>query len=205
MANITLTATKMQQILEAGRRQLSPEEYGELEALLFDLEIYGITQWINVRLGTLMSKIEWELEIEPSMEWGEALKACDFAFLGEELKDMCRNAGISPRGHKKLLCARLYRHKIPEVVVIMEPHLTEEEKQIIKYLPQTEHLFVEKVRMVKDRLADIYRTDREEFYRRKKLFEQAIKEREKGQQKTLPELNLEELREVLKSTERLYG
>ena len=70
--------------------------------------------------------------------------------------------------------------------------------------PQTEHLYVEKVRMVKDRLEELYRTDPDEFYHRKKLIEQAIKERERGIQKTMPELTLEELKGVLKSTERLY-
>ncbi len=73
-----------------------------------------------------------------------------------------------------------------------------------KVLLQTEPLWVSKVRKVKDRLEDIHRTDPEEFYRRKKLIEQAIKERERGQQRTMPDLSLEELREVLKSTERLY-
>ena len=274
IGNIQITPTKIQQIMEAGRRQLSPEEFEELESLLLDLEIYGMTQWINVRLGTLMSKIEWELEIEPSLEWGEALKACDFAFLGEELKNMCRDAGISPIGHKKLLCARLYRHKIPSVVAVMEPLLTEENKQVIKRLPQTvrgfkviepgicpycvkgyakgeyiarwdytrgpkhirgrgvhiecyqqlalkypeqpsreggagrlpqtEPLYAVKLRQVKDRLEELHRTDPDEFYHRRSLFEQAIKEREKGQVKIMPGLKLEELRELLKFTGRLY-
>lgn len=205
MANITITPAKSQQILEAGRKQLSPEEFERLESLLLDLEIYGFSQWINTQLGTLMSKIEWELEIEPSLEWGEALKACDFAFLGEELKDMCRNAGLSPVGHKKLLCARLYRHRIPEVVTVMEPYLTEEERERIKWLPQTEHLWVSKLEGIKGRLEEIYRIDPDEFYQRKKLIEQAIKERERGIQKTMPELNLEELRDILEFTKRLYG
>jgi hypothetical protein len=123
--NITLSPTKVQQILEAGRRQLSAEEFEELTALLFDLEIYGFTPWINVRLGTLMSKIQWELELEPSPEWEEALIACDKAFLGRELRDMADEAGVSTFGHKKQLCARLYRAKVPDVVVIMEPYLKE--------------------------------------------------------------------------------
>lgn len=82
--------------------------------------------------------------------------------------------------------------------------IEEMSEESAKVLPQTEHLWVSKLRDIKDRLADIYRTDPDEFYRRKKLIEQAIKEREKGIQKTMPELSLVELREVLKSTERLY-
>ncbi len=71
-------------------------------------------------------------------------------------------------------------------------------------LPQTEPLYAAKLRKVKDRLEELHRSAPDEFYRRKKVIEQAIKEREKGQQRTMPELTLEELKEVLKSTERLY-
>jgi len=211
ISSIKITPTKIQQIMEAGRRQLSPEEFEEMEALLIDLEIYGLTPWINVRLGTLMSRIEWELEIEPSPEWAEALQACDYALLGTELRDMCRDAFLSPVGHKKQLCARLYRYKAPEVVAIMEPYLKEMSPEQIKReieryaqverLPQTEHLYAEKVRKVKDRLERIHRTDPEEFYWRKKLIEQAIKEREKGRQQT--GFTLQELRELLGFTKRL--
>jgi len=34
-ANIKITPSKMQQIMEAGRKQLSPEEFEELTELLF--------------------------------------------------------------------------------------------------------------------------------------------------------------------------
>ncbi len=71
-------------------------------------------------------------------------------------------------------------------------------------LPQTEHLWVEKVRQVKDRLEELHRSAPDEFYRRKSLIQQAIKEREKGKEELMPELTLEELKEVLKSTARLY-
>jgi len=206
---------KIQAILEAGEKQLSPEEFKELTELLFDLEIYGLTPWINVRLGTLMSKITWELPEEFPEVWAEALQACDFAFLGKELKDMCYEVGASPIGHKKLLCARLYKRKVPEVLAVMEPHLKEMTPERIKeeieryakvnLLPQTEHLYVSKLRDIKDRLEKIYRKDPDEFYRRRKLFEQAIKEREKGKVETLPDLTLEDLRGLLKFTGRLYG
>jgi len=197
----TIAPAKVQQIMEAGRKQLSSEEFEELSSLLIDLEIYGMTPWINTQLGTLMAKIEWELELEPSPEFSEALQACDFAFLGTELRDMCRYAFLSPVGHKKQLCERLYNAGIPEVVAVMEPYLKEKSPE---RLPQTQHLWVSKMRDIKDRLEKIYRTSPDEFYRRKDLIEQAIKERERGQQRTMPELTLEELREVLKSIERLY-
>ena len=67
-----------------------------------------------------------------------------------------------------------------------------------------EHLYVSKMGDIKDQLEKIYRTDPDEFYRHKRLIEQAIKEREKGQVKTMPELTLQELQELLKFTGRLY-
>ena len=66
-------------------------------------------------------------------------------------------------------------------------------------LPQTEPIYADKVKRVKDRLEKLYRKVPDEFYRRKALIQQAIKEREKGQQQTMPALTLGELRDVLKS------
>ncbi len=210
---INIGGTKIQQILDAGQKQLSPEEFEKLSDLIFDLQVYGITPWINTELGKLMAKITWELEIGPSPEWAEALQACDYAFLGSELKAMCYEAGASPIGHKKQLCARLYKRKMTAVVAVMEPYLkamTPEriKEEIERYakviLPQTEPLYRTTLRKLKDRLEEIHRTSPDEFYHRKKIIEKAIKERERGQEKTMPDLSLEELREVLKSTERLY-
>jgi len=205
---------KIQQILEAGKKQLSPEEFEEMEALLFDLEIYGLTPWINAQLGKLMAKITWELDVGESQEWAEALQACDYAFLGNELKAMCYEVGASPAGHKKELCARLYRRKVPEVLAVMEPYLKEMTPEQIKEeieryakverLPQTEHLWVSTLRQLKDRLEELCRLAPEEFYRRKKLIEKAIKERQDGFKKTMPEQTLGELRELLDFTNRLY-
>lgn len=114
---------KIQQIREAGKRQLSPEEYETLEYLLGQLQVSGVTPYLNVELGKLLGKIEWELEISESPEWAEALIACDVAFLGTELKEMCDEMGISSYGHKKELCRRLYNRKQPAVVEVMEPYL----------------------------------------------------------------------------------
>jgi len=199
---------KIQQILEAGKKQLSPEEFEEMEALLLDLEIYGLTPWINTQLGKLMAKITWELDVGESPEWAEALQACDYAFLGNELKAMCYEVGASPVGHKKELCARLYKRKVPEVLAVMEPYLKEMTPEQIKVeieryakvaiLPQTEHLYASKLREVKDRLEEIRRTDPDEFFRRKNIIRQAIRKREKGRQKTMPEFALQELQELLR-------
>ncbi|MBA7506117.1 hypothetical protein ES706_04797 [subsurface metagenome] len=118
---------KIRALLQAGEQQLSPEDFKQLQLLLSDLAVYGLTPWINTELGKLMAKIDWELEIEPSPEWPEALQACDYAFLGEELKRMCSDAGVSPSGHKKELCERLYRAGVPEVVKVMAPYLEKRE------------------------------------------------------------------------------
>jgi len=204
LSEIKITPSKMQQILAAGKEQLSPEEFEELSDLLFDLAVYGLTPWINTKLGTLMSRIQWELEIAPSPEWEEALIACDRTFLGRELKEMCIDSGLSSDGHKKLLCARLYRAEVSEVVVIMKPYLKEEAPEEVTQLPQTEHLYVSKLRKIKDGLEKVRRTNPDEFYHREKLIRKAIEEREKGKTKTMPELTLEELRELLRFTGRLY-
>ena len=191
---LRMAPAKVQQIREAGRSQLTPEEFEELESLLLDLEVYGFTQWINVQLGTLMSKLQWELEIETSPEWEKALIACDRAFSGKALKNMCFYTGLSPVGHKKELCARLYQAEVPEVAAIMEPYLGEETPE---RLPQTEALYASKLKKVKDRLEELHRKVPDEFYRRKTLIHQAIEERGKGCQKTMPELNIGELESML--------
>ena len=214
LGSFRLAPPKIQQILEAGKKQLSPEEFEEMEALLLDLEIYGLTPWINAELGKLMTRIQWELDVGESPEWHEALQQCDYAFLGNELKAMCYEAGTSPVGHKKELCARLYKRKVPEVLAVMEPYLKEMDPERIKEeieryakverLPQTEHLWVSTLRQLKDRLEDLQRLAPDEFYHRKKLIEKAIKERQDGFKKTMPEQTLGELRELLDFANQLY-
>lgn len=120
---VPIAPKKIEQIREAGKRQLSPKEYETLEALLRQLIVYGLTPYINTELGKLMAKVDLDLEISESPEWEEALIACDVAFLGSELQDMCNDNNLSPRGHKKELCRRLYHAKVPEIVNIMEPYL----------------------------------------------------------------------------------
>ena len=188
---------KLQQLLTAGREQLSEEDYARLKSLLIDLQLYGLSAYLNSEIGKIMSGISWELAISESPEWEEALIACDAAFLGRELKDMCLEAGLSPQGHKKELCARLYEADVPEVVEIMEPFLEEAE-----HLPQTEPLYRLPLREVKDNLEELYRTAPMEFYRRQRVIERAIQERLRGEVKTMPGFNLSDLREILDSAER---
>lgn len=188
-----LEPDKVRAILEAGEKQLGSEEFEQLRLLLDDLQVFGITPWINAELGKLMSKIDWHLEIEPSPYWSEALQACDAAFLGEELKQMCHAAGVSSGGHKKEVCERLYHAGAPQVVNVMEPHL---EKESAHSNPGT--VPFDKTRRVKDRLEELCRSEPEEFYRRKKIIREAISERERGKKiKTMPDFTLEELKDIL--------
>lgn len=120
---VKVAPSKIEEMRAAAEKQLSPEEYQEFLDLSFDLQMYGLTPYINSQLGRLMAKIQWELEVPESPEWAEALQACDRAFLGSELKDMCDEHGMSPHGHKKKLCRRLYDRKVPEVVEVMDPYL----------------------------------------------------------------------------------
>lgn len=199
-----LDPDKIRAILQAGEQQLSPEDFEQLQLLLSDLAVYGLTPWINAELGKLMAKIEWELGIEPSPEWQPALQACDYAFLGEELKRMCSDAGVGTSGHKKELCERLYHLGDPKVVKVMAPYLEKREPEATT-VPQSNPQTTGKTRRVKDRLEELLRSDPQEFYRRKKIIRQAIEEREKGKKiKTLPDFTLEELQDILKEAEMLY-
>lgn len=120
---VPIAPSKIELMRAAAEKQLSPEDYQEFLGLLTDLQIYGLTPLINTQLGKLMAKIQWELEIEESPEWAEALQACDRAFLGNELKFLCYDYNVSPHGHKKELCRKLYNAKCPEVVRVMQPYL----------------------------------------------------------------------------------
>jgi len=193
---------KLAQILAAGKEQLSAEDYAKLKSLLMDLQSYGLSAYLNSEIGKLMSVIEWELDIGDSPEWQEALIACDRQYLGRELKEMCVEAGLSPVGHKKILAARLYEASITEVMEIMDPYLEKAEEP--EYVAQNEPIYRLPMREVKDKLEELHRTAPDEFYRRKRIIEKAIRERQQGKTRTLPEFNVDELQELLRTCNRLY-
>lgn len=56
-----------------------------------------------------------------------------------------------------------------------------------------------------DEMEKLIRSNPEEFYRKKKLVNQAIKERERGKIKTLPDHSLTDLRQIKKEIDMLYG
>jgi len=190
---------KMNQLLTAAKGQVSEEDYERLQSLLTDLQMFGLSAYLNTEIGKIMSGIQWELKIEESPEFGEALTACDEAFLGAVLKNMCREMGLSPRGHKKVLCARLYEADVPEIVAIIEPYLEEAEN-----LPQVIPLYQSSLAAIKGKLEDLYRIAPDEFNRRKKVIEQAIQERQRGQVWTMPQFTVSELQDILRSANRLY-
>lgn len=126
---VRLAPDKVKQILTAARGALNNEEYEELAELLTQF-IYGaqLTAYNNSRIGTLMAKFNYELQVSESGEYDPALVACDGAFLLSDLKRMCRDYGISPgRRHKKLLCVELYFREHPLVREVMDPVLGDRE------------------------------------------------------------------------------
>lgn len=96
-----IAINKLQQILAAAEQQLSPKEYQEMLELFQEFFRTGLTNWINTRLGELISKVNWELDISESPEWEEALIECDKMFLGKELYYKCLQRGLSPMGTRK--------------------------------------------------------------------------------------------------------
>jgi len=198
-----LEADKVEAILEAGEKQLSPEDFKQLQLLLEELEIYGFSPYINAELGKLMSKVDWQPGIGPSREWAKALQACDAAFLGEELKQMCQANGISSSGHKKELCGKLYHAGVAQVVKVMKPHIEKQKSTSVQSNPGP--IPFDKTRRAKDRLEELLRCDPEEFYRRKKIISEAIAERKRGKKiKKMPDFTLEELEDILHEADMLY-
>ena len=129
---------KLQQILAAGQQQLSEDEFSELLQLVEDFYRHGISNWINCRMGELISKLDWELDITESGEWHEALCVCDGAFLLKELKALCYELGLGTGGHKKILCRKLYMADYEPVVAIMQPIIDRVEvEEEVEVLPQT--------------------------------------------------------------------
>lgn len=56
-----------------------------------------------------------------------------------------------------------------------------------------------------DEMEGLYKSDHEEYQRRKKLIYQAIKERARGKIKTYPDISLTDLRQILHELDMLYG
>lgn len=200
---IKLTPRRILEIIEEGRKRLSSEDFEELTNLLLDVRVFGMTPWANVRITELILRMEAEPEVAP--EWSQALVAGDRKFLGDELRAMAREAGISPLGGKKELCARLYGKGVVAVRAVMEPYLKSAipVEQYAMMLPQIMP-WESKTAKVKSTIERIHRDDPEEFYRRRKAIKQAIEERKRRKTKTMTDFTLEELQDLLEFTGRLY-
>ena len=72
-------------------------------------------------------------------------------------------------------------------------------------VPATLHPYAPPARQFEDEMEKLFRSDPAEFYRRKKLVNQAIKEREGGKIKTLPNISLTDLRRIKAHADSLYG
>jgi hypothetical protein len=124
---VKLAPEKVSQVLAAAKGVLTEEDYAELHDLLIKfLSPYGevLTAYNNSRIGTLMSKFNYTLEISESGEYDPALCKCDEAFLLKDLQLKCRAHNISyGRRHKKLLCVSLYLVNDSEVRAVMDPIL----------------------------------------------------------------------------------
>jgi hypothetical protein len=124
--------SRLSQLLDVGRKQLSPEEYTRLENIVSEIRRFGmaaLTASMNYDLMQIMVKINYEMEISESPEYSEALIECDRTFLGSELRQMFLNMGLTPpRKAKKEMCAILYMMGAPRVVEVMGPLMGKEEE-----------------------------------------------------------------------------
>ena len=84
-------------------------------------------QAVNTRLRTHDRKLDWELLVGKgrgrASAWPATLTASDMAFTKETLENKCLEHGISSRGVKRELCARLYKAGDEDIVDLMEKHL----------------------------------------------------------------------------------
>lgn len=109
-----------------------PGVYAVLSFGVLDVGVSGLRyheggQCISTRLRTHGREPLWELVVGKgrgrASAWPEVLAVCDGAFAKETLEKKCQEHGISSRGDKKELCARLYEAGDRDIVDLMEKHL----------------------------------------------------------------------------------
>ncbi len=88
---------------------------------------WKLTPEVSRELARVAEEAEWPLPAPLPPEYALPLVACDLAFLGNELKDLCEEYGLSKSGHKKILCSRLLGANIAEVVEATERMIPEAE------------------------------------------------------------------------------
>lgn len=86
---------------------------------------WELTPEVSRELARIAEEAEWPLPEPLPPEYTLPLIACDLAFLGNELKDLCDEYGLSKRGHKKILCAKLISAGVEEVLDAVERMMPE--------------------------------------------------------------------------------
>lgn len=93
-------------------------------------------QGISTRLRHHDRELCWELVLGKGKGkaslYTEAKAACDETFPLQKLEDKCREHGISYRGNKKELCARLYEVGDKDIVDVMERSLERLREERVK-------------------------------------------------------------------------
>jgi len=88
--------------------------------------IYGrFSQPLLNELSELLKVMEWPPPEEPSPQFSYILIRIDEDILLKDLQRACRELGLSPRGHKKILAARLLNAGYEPAVVIAEKAVEE--------------------------------------------------------------------------------
>lgn len=88
---------------------------------ILPIVIYGrFKKSVLLELEELLKTMQWPPPEEPSPEFHYILIAIDQGILLKDLQQACRDLGLSTRGHKKILAARLLDHGYEPAVVIAE-------------------------------------------------------------------------------------
>jgi hypothetical protein len=93
---------------------------------------WKLTPEVARELARIAEEAEWPPPEPLPPEYDLPLVACDLAFLGDELKDLCEEYGLSKSGHKKILCAKLLSAGVEEVIEATEQKIPEAEALMAK-------------------------------------------------------------------------
>lgn len=106
----------------------------------------------------------------------------------------------NPTLHEAIVSLALQKGlAVPSRVLADYPHLQAAE---LESVPDV--LYASPARKIKDRLEDLHKRDPKAFYRELDEIKKAIKERERGKIKKLPDISLTDLRDIKKDAEALY-
>jgi hypothetical protein len=98
---------------------------------------WKLTPEVARELARIAEEAEWPPPEPLPPEYDLPLVACDLAFLGDELKELCELYGLSKSGHKKILCAKLISIGATEVLEAIEEKVPEAEALMAKEEEET--------------------------------------------------------------------